>query len=140
MTPTDEQLHGLDLYKTKQPIMFNSLAGTGKTTMARLIDKQNASRRTILYLTFAKRNCDEAREKDENGGPKFSKTTEIYTINGAGHRVWGKTASRGLTVDTKKTSNILRAIIESLPTRGEKNEAQEDFFFIINSVGRAKHL
>src|SRR5215472_13799242 len=113
MIPTDEQLHGLELYKTKKPIMFNSLAGTGKTTMARLIDKQNQSRRTILYLTFAKRNCDEARELDENGDPKFSETTEIYTINGSGHRVWGSTASGRLTVDKQKTSNILRTIIES---------------------------
>ena len=140
MTPTDEQLHGLDLYKTKKPIMFRSLAGTGKTTMARLIDKQNRSRRNILYLTFAKRNCDEAREPDENGDAKFSSTTEIYTINGAGHRVWGKTARGGLVVNTKKTFNILGAVVESLSTKGERNEAWEDSSLIINSVGRAKHL
>jgi superfamily I DNA/RNA helicase len=140
MTPTEEQLHGLDLYKTKQPIMFNSLAGTGKTTMARLIDRQNRSRRHILYLTFAKRNCDEAREKDENGNAKFSETTEIYTINGAGHRVWGQTARSKLVVNTGKTFNILGTVIESLSTKGERNEAWEDSSLIINSVGRAKQL
>jgi len=138
MTPTDEQLYGLELYKTKKPIMFNSLAGTGKTTMAKLIDKQNRSRRTILYLTFAKRNCDEALAEQKAG--EFSETTEIYTINGAGHRVWGTTASSRLGVDKQKTSSILRTVIESLSSKGEKDEAWEDFSLIISSVGRAKHL
>jgi len=137
MTPTDEQLYGLELYKTKKPIMFNSLAGTGKTTMAKLIDKQNRSRRTILYLTFAKRNCDEARAEQKAG--EFSETTEIHTINGAGYGVWRKTASGSCTVDTKKTSNIFRTVIEPL-SRGERDEAQEDYSLIINSVGRAKQL
>jgi len=140
MIPTEQQCYILDLYSgTRDHIMVDSLAGTGKTTMARLIDKRNNGRHPILYLTFAKRNKEEALEPDDNGEPKFCETTEIYTINGAGYGVWRKTASGRCTVDPKKTTNLFRAVISAL-SRGQQNEAWEDSSLIVKSVGRAKHL
>jgi DNA helicase II / ATP-dependent DNA helicase PcrA len=141
MIPTEQQCHVLDLWSfTREHIMVDSLAGTGKTTMARLIDKRNNGRHPILYITFAKRNKDEALEPDDNGEPKFSETTEICTINGAGYGVWRKTASGRCTVDKQKTSNLFRTIVGALSEKGQQNEAWEDSSLIIKSVGKAKHL
>jgi len=138
MIPTTQQLHILDLLdSTSDNIMVEAGPGTGKTRMLRLIDEQIAARYNVLYLAFNKRIVDEAKEPDDDGNPKFNETSEIRTINGACHRVWGQTASGRLTVDKQKTINIFRTIVSTL-SKGQQDEAWTDYQLIKDSVGRAK--
>jgi len=138
MTPTTQQEHILDLVEnSRENLMIEAGPGTGKTRTLRLIDEAIAARYEVLYLAFNKRIVQEAMEPDDDGSPKFNETTEIRTINGAGYRAWRETAAGRLTVDTKKTLNIFRAIIVTL-SKEQQDEAWIDYQLIKDSVGRAK--
>jgi hypothetical protein len=140
MTPTAQQVHILDLIENCQDnLLIEAGPGTGKTRMLRMIDNAVGGTYDILYLAFNKRIVEEAKAPDDDGSPKFHDTTEIRTINGAGHRAWGETASGRLTVDTKKTNNIFRTLIGTL-SREQQNEAWTDYQLIKSSVDMAKAL
>jgi len=140
MIPTTQQSHILSLLEdTTDNIMIEAGPGTGKTRTLRLIDNEIAARYNVLYLAFNKRIVTEAQAPDDDGSPKFNETTEIRTINGACHRVWGQTASGRLTVDKQKTINIFRTIVSTL-SKGQQDEAWIDYQLIKDSVGRAKAL
>ena len=140
MIPTTQQLHILDILKNSdENIIIEAGPGTGKTRTLRLIDNAIAARYNVLYLAFNKRIVDEANAPDDDGSPKFNETTEIRTINGACHRVWGQTASGRLTVDKQKTLNIFRTLVGTL-SKGQQDEAWIDYQLIKDSVGKAKAL
>jgi hypothetical protein len=82
---------------------------------------------------------EDAKAPDDEGNQKFNDTTEIRTFNSAGHCAWGETASGRLTVDTKKTTNIFRTFVGTL-SKGEQDEAWQDFQLIKSSVDKAKAL
>jgi hypothetical protein len=140
MIPTVQQNHILDLVENyEENLIIDAGPGTGKTRTLRLIDEAIRARYAVLYLAFNKRIVEEAKAPDDDGSQKFNETTEIRTINGAGHRVWGETASGRLTVDTLKTHNIFRTLVVTL-SREEQNEAWTDYQLIRTSVGKAKAL
>jgi superfamily I DNA/RNA helicase len=117
--------------------MVEAGPGTGKTRTLRLIDNEIGAKYNVLYLAFNKRIVDEANAPDDDGSQKFNETTEIRTINGACHRVWGEVASGRLAVDKQKTLNIFRTLIGTL-SREQQNEAWIDYQLIKDSVSRAK--
>jgi len=140
MIPTTQQSHILSLLEdSSNNIIVEAGPGTGKTRMLRLIDNEISARYNVLYLAFNKRIVDEAQAPDDDGSPKFNETTEIRTINGAGHMAWGATASGRLTVDMSKTYNIFRTLIRAL-SREQQNEAVIDYNLIKTSVDMAKAL
>src|SRR5262249_12109385 len=111
--PTDEQVEIMDaVRKANGHLMINSLAGTGKTTTLKMIDEVSPAN-PKLYVAFNRRNVDEA-ENDRKRAARgedvtcFKDTTVVRSFNSLGHRVWMKTVTGRVTVDTKKTSNHLR--------------------------------
>src|SRR5215831_4816921 len=135
MNLTNQQIHILDLVENGDDnLLVEAGPGTAKTTMLRLVDNQINERYNVLYLAFNKRIVEEAIASE-----KFHDTTEIRTINGALHRIWGETASGRLTVDTKKTSNIFRTLIGAL-SRDQQREAWIDYQLIKQGVDMAKAL
>lgn len=156
MNTSEQQRHILDLIAdTDDNLLVEAGPGTGKTYMLRLIDNlvnikslyerfvydpKTGEEHNILYLAFNRRIVEEANEPDDEGNQKFHDTTAIRTLNGAGHRIWGQTASGRLTVDTKKTINIFRTIVESLPDKEDKDNAWNDYLLIKSGVDMAKAL
>lgn len=132
MTPTDEQLHIIDQVRgTNDNLIINALAGTGKTTTLEMV--QNAStKQPILYLAFNKRVAEEAEKK-------FNSTTTVRTLNSLGHRVWAKAHSGKITLDLKKTQDLLRQLINEFP-RTEQAIIWESFWDIVSGVAMAKAL
>ena len=145
ITPTEEQLHILDLHETtKDNLLITALAGTGKTTMLELIIEQERER--TLYLVFNKRNqveaCRRIEAKIADGWPMAP--VKVQTLNAFGYGVWGKTIPYALSMDMDKngnvvkTQNILRTIIGELKT-GQK-EVWDQFTIITDAVSRAKNF
>lgn len=125
---TDEQLDILAAASiSRDNIMIEALAGTGKTsTLEALVG--HLPRQPILYLTFNKKNANEATDR-------MPSTTTVRTFNSIGHRVWGATLSKNLRLEPKKTQNILREIIAEAPKTTQK--ALWDCFY---EVGQAVSL
>lgn len=131
LTPTNEQQHILHLLSsTKSNLLINALAGTGKTSTLELI--QNAASPPVLCLAFNRRIADEMIKR-------FRSTTSVRTLNGLGHRIWSAACAGRLTLDPKKTQDLLRNSISSLP-KSNRSEAYEIFWEVISAVGLAKSL
>lgn len=93
--------------------MLNALAGTGKTSTLEMLEGV-VKQKPILYLVFNKRNADEATQR-------MSSTTTVRTFNSLGHRIWAATTGKSPSLDTKKTYNIFRSIVDE--TKGEASKA-----------------
>lgn len=132
MTPTDEQIAILDLFENSSSnIMINALAGTGKTTTLDLI-QENANEAPILCLAFNKRAAEEMEKKFGSG------TTTVRTLNGLGHRIWAKTVAK-INVEPQKMSKLFKEHTSTL-TKGERNEAWEVYWEVLQGVSMAKAL
>lgn len=59
-TPTDEQVAAIDLYRTGQTMVIEALAGTGKTSTARLM-VQAVPDRSVTYTAFNRAIVDDVR-------------------------------------------------------------------------------
>lgn len=125
---TTEQLNIISAASsTRDNLMIQALAGTGKTsTLEALVG--HLPRQPILYLTFNKKNANEASDR-------MPSTTTVRTFNSIGHRVWGATIGKNLRLEPKKTQNILREIINESPKPAQK--ALWDCYF---EVGQAVSL
>ena len=131
LSPTKEQLHILSLLSsTRSNILINALAGTGKTSTLELI--QNAANPPVLCLAFNRRIADEMEKR-------FRSTTTVRTLNGLGHRIWAAACAGRLSLNPKKSQDILRDLISSLP-KPSQGEAYDDFWSIISGVALAKSL
>lgn len=86
--------------------------------------------RPVLYLAFNKRVVDEAKGR-------LRSTTLIKTFNGLGHGMWGK--GRTLKLDTKKTNNLFKEMVDALP-KDQRNAAWDCYSAVADGVGRAKAL
>jgi len=142
--PTDEMEHILDLVKTtKKNILVRSDAGTGKSTILKLIDHADRTE-PKLYLAFGKRNVEEAVEDRkasyDDGRLAFRDTTDIRTSHSLGYRVWRDTLGiKKLDVSFTKNSDILREAIYARPKRLH-SEAFDEFFEITSAISLAKNL
>src|SRR5229473_6682640 len=92
---------------SKANLMISALAGTGKTSTLELLERA-VPRGPILYLVFNKKNADDASKR-------MLSTTTVRTFNSIGHRIWAASQSRNLSLDPRKSNNILRGIIDNAP-------------------------
>lgn len=129
-SPTQEQNLIIEAAcTTKENILINALAGAAKTTTLELICKALPVQ-PILSLAFNKRIATEMQKR-------LPGHVACHTLNAIGHRVWMQAIPRRLSLDTKKSYNILKGLVDALP-RSQKSEAYESFSDILKLVGGAK--
>ena len=142
MTPTEEQTHAVSLVTdTSKNICCNSLAGSAKTTTCKLMD--HAGPEPILYIAFNKRIVEAAKEErdaaeEDESILAFSDTTDLRTFNSIGHTSLQSVTENRLVVNPKKNSDLLRVVIDELPTRSKQQEAWDEYFEITSAVALGK--
>ena len=130
MTPTPEQESIIEAAKsTSNSIIIEALAGAAKTTTLEMICKALPVQ-PILCLAFNKRIAEEMKKR-------LPSHVTVQTMNACGHRIWAAACARRLTLNTKKSYEILKAKIDSL-SRSERMEAYDTFGETLKAVGRAK--
>jgi DNA helicase II / ATP-dependent DNA helicase PcrA len=130
---TDEQTaiidYALQAPPARRNLLIRALPGTAKTTTLRFLAKYISVEPT-LSLAFNKRAADE-----------MARVLPVHfrsaTVNSIGHRAWSGTIGRRLTVDTKKTYNLVKAHLDALPRR-ERTAAYDLFGDITKTISRAK--
>jgi|SRR6266436_1797966 len=129
---TDEQDAIVDAAKaSRSNLMISALAGTGKTSTLELLERA-VPRGPILYLCFNKKNADEAAKR-------MLSTTTVRTFNSIGHRIWAASQSRNLSLDSRKSNNILRGIIDNAP-KDYKETLWSVYHDVLAGVSLAKAL
>lgn len=141
--PTHEQEEILEAAcATSDNLMIGALAGTGKSTMLRMIERKIKTK-PILYLAFNRDVVDKIEYKPkatvEEAAERMTSTTTVRTFNGLGHRIWAQATGGKITLNKSKTQDILRGIIDELP-KPAKGPAWEVFWQVIAGVGMAKAL
>lgn len=128
---TDEQTAIIDfaLANPKTNLLLKAGPGSSKTTTLRFLAKYLPVVDTCS-LAFNKRIAEEM-QKVLPGHYKSS------TVNSLGHRAWSATIGKRLTLETKKSYNIVKGLIEALPRR-ERTEAYDVFGDITKTVSKAK--
>lgn len=128
--PTAEQQAIIDAAKnTSESILVNALAGAAKTTTLEMICHALPVQ-PILSLAFNKRIADEMAKR-------LPGHVQARTLNSVGHRVWMQTCTGRVSLETKKTYNILKARIDALDRR-DRSDAYAAFGDIMKCVGKAK--
>lgn len=127
-TPEQQEIISAAL-TTKENILINALAGAAKTTTLELICKALPVQ-PILSLAFNKRIALEMTKR-------LPGHVACHTLNAIGHRVWMQAIPRRLVLETKKSYNILKGLVDALP-RSQKSEAYESFSDILKLIGAAK--
>ena len=130
LTATDEQAAIIDAACGSQAnLIIGALAGAAKTSTLQFLARYMPLQPT-LSLAFNKRIV-EHMIKVLPGHVKPS------TANSIGHRVWSTAIGKRLTVDTKKTFNIIKAQIDKLPAH-ERMDAYDLFSEISSAIRSAK--
>lgn len=130
LTPTPEQNEIISAAcNSSENILINALAGAAKTTTLELICKALPVQ-PILSLAFNKRIATEMQKR-------LPGHVACHTLNAIGHRVWMQAIPRRLTLETKKSYNILKGLVDALP-RSQKSEVYESFSDILKLIGAAK--
>lgn len=130
--PTDEQLNILDLGRTKDNLLINAYAGTGKTTTLEMLEGV-VKEKPILYLVFNKRNADEAAKR-------MASTTTVRTLNSLGHRIWAAKCAGKITLDSKKTNTIFRSIVDEVKKKDQAQVLWNSYYEVSQGVALAKAL
>lgn len=129
---TEEQDAILALAKgDSSNFMINALAGCGKTTTIEMIQSA-VKTKPCLYLVFNAKNAKEAE-------PRMLSTTSVRTFNSIGHRIWASSIAKTLSLNPKKTQEILRGIINDTP-KNAQGEIWDSFWAVCDAVARAKAL
>lgn len=130
LKPTPEQdLIIAAALTTKENLLINALAGAAKTTTLELICKALPVQ-PILSLAFNKRIATEMTKR-------LPGHVACHTLNAIGHRVWMQSIPKRLVLETKKSYNILKGMVDGLP-RVQKSEVYESFSDILKLIGAAK--
>jgi len=106
LNPTEEQaaiIHAAT--STSDNLMLNALAGTGKSSTLKMIDRAIKTK-PALYLVFNRRNADEATSSGE-----FADTTTIRTFNSLGHRIWAAYCAGKVVLDARKTNTLFKEMV-----------------------------
>lgn len=121
MTPTPEQEAIITAVRQAEtPIMVNAMAGCAKTTSLELLSKSLPMRPT-LAVAF---NVKIKKELEK----RLPKHFEILTLNGLGHRAWGKAINRRCTVNTNKLFNSMKEAFGK--------DAQKEQFSVVSALVR----
>jgi len=129
--PTEEQEAILSAATTTSDnLILVANPGTGKTSTLEMVE-QAVPTKPVLYLVFNKDNAKHAEKRMQS-------TTTVRTVNAMGHRVWGKSIAKNLTVDSKKCGDILRAMIKEVKDRSTTNEMWKVYWDVLAGVGMAK--
>lgn len=130
LVPTPEQEAIIEAARTtKDNLLINALAGAAKTSTLVMIANALPGIPT-LSLAFNKRIATEMAER-------LPGHVMCKTLNAIGHGVWAQACSRKLKLDTKKSYNILKGLVDGL-RRAEKNEAYGTFSETLKLIGKAK--
>jgi DNA helicase II / ATP-dependent DNA helicase PcrA len=128
--PTEEQSAILEKIRATQTnLIINALAGTGKTTTLEMV-QSISKEQPVLYLAFNKKVADEAKEK-------FSSTTLVKTLNGAGNAAWAK--GRNISLDPQKTKTLFRQMIDAAP-KAVRGPMWDSYNNVIDGVSMSKAL
>lgn len=125
MTPTTEQQAIVQAAQTtNQSLMISAMAGCAKTTSLLML----AQKLPIVPTIAVAFNVKVKKELEK----KFPKHIETMTLNGLGHRAWGRAINRQPRVDTNKLFNTTKKALSdlSLPTAN-------GFFAEVQSLARA---
>ena len=77
LSPTDEQQHAIDQFKTGEPLKISAFAGTGKTSTLRFLAETR--KKPGLYIAFNRAIAREAKEK-------FPRTVDCRTTHSLAFR------------------------------------------------------
>ena len=135
-TPEQDAILEAD-HGSKQNIMINALAGTGKSATLKLLDKACKKAVPRLYCVFNKRNQLEAVADQKAGA--FHDLTAIKTFNGLGHGIWAKAISHPLTLDKTKSRTLWRSLVDGL-SRGDASDAWKEYTVVMDGMDKAKTL
>jgi superfamily I DNA/RNA helicase len=103
MTPTPQQEAILSAVRDEtDPVLVRARAGTGKTTTLTMMAGVMPSGSNLLALAF---NVKIKKELEK----RFPDWTQIMTINGLGHRAWGRAIGKRLILDEKKLGRLVTA-------------------------------
>lgn len=130
LIPTEEQSRIIsEALHSQDSLIISALAGAAKTSSLEMVASA-LSTTPILYIVFNKRNSDEAKQR-------LPSNVKVSTINAVGHGVWATAVAKKLTIDTKKSYNILKSIIDAFP-KARKGQAYADFSDTLKMIGAAK--
>jgi len=103
MTPTTEQDTICNaVVTTTKPILIRANPGTGKTTTLVLMANAMPSESNLLALAF---NVSAKKELEK----RMPNWATVMTINGLGHRAWGRAIGKRLILDEKKLGRLVTA-------------------------------
>lgn len=120
-------------------IMIAALAGTGKSTTLCMIERA-VKTKPVLYLAFNKRIVDEIEYRPRaDADRRMQSTTTVKTFNSIGHRIWAQAQGKNLSLNAKKTQDILRGIIDETPRRSQ-GPLWDAFWPVTQGVAMAKAL
>lgn len=129
-TPTAEQLAVIKAgQETEDNLLISALAGAAKTTTLVMLAEAVPVR--TLCLAF---NVKIAKEMKE----RLPAHCEAMTLNSLGHRVWGETLGRRLTIEAGKVGDIIKPLIEEIDDPDLKKEAWSAFADLIKAVSFGK--
>lgn len=105
LTPTEEQLRIISAARdTPDNLLLSALAGAAKTSTLVLIAEALPDVE-ILCLAFNKKIAVEM-------GERLPPNCKAMTLNSLGHRTWSEATGRRLRIDSSKTYNIVKTLIE----------------------------
>ena len=130
LTPTPEQLAILQKAKTTQSnILITALAGGAKTSTLQMVC-ETLTGSPILSLAFNKKIAEEM-------AARLPSHVSASTINSLGHRAWSSFTGKKLTVDTRKSYQLLKDAVDGLKGNA-KSDAYDVFSDTLNAISRAK--
>lgn len=130
MTPTDEQLAIIGEAKaSSSSLLISALAGAAKTTTLEMVCKALPVQ-PILSLAFNKRIAEEMTKR-------LPGHVKCQTLNSLGHRVWANTCSGRLTLNARKSYELLKQAVDGLK-REDRSDMYDCFAETLKAIGAAK--
>lgn len=124
---TDEQADFISAVAKGESVAANAVAGSGKTT-ALVGALATAPQSHGLMLVFNKANAEILKDRITRG------TYQAMTMNGLGHRIWGAKIQKRLTVNARKTQDILQSWLDEHKERMDP----DSFINICKAISMAK--
>ena len=129
-SPTPEQLAVVEAARsTSDNLILTALAGAAKTSTLILI-AEALPKTSILSIAFNKAIALEMKER-------LPSNCTSTTLNSLGHRMWGTTLGKRLTLDTKKGFENLSWLINQL-SGDDKRAAYDRFSDLLKFVEQGK--